>query len=424
MRKIIFIFLICAISSSILSGCFDSNEVTEFAYVHSVGLEKGVADKLRLTVQLTSSDKNSNNSANEGGITSSQKGDILILSVDCPTFFNGINMINSYISRELTFNHTNLMIFSEELAKEGIDPYVNGIIRKREVRRDTYCAVTKGSARKFLENNIPVTTHSLSKMEEGLMFQSKKSGYFPIATYRDLIDEIKSPIEQPLLPLGSTNNGENFHEINGFDNSNFSSGGSYYAGQLPRKGGTPTEFFGSAIFDGGKMVGELTGDETRALLMIRNEFERGFFFIQDPIEEKKVVALNIRPQKPPKIKVNMKDDRPIINLKIFLEGDINSIQSTIDYDSNKLRPLIEDAFKVSIKNQIDKTIEKCQLLKTDVFRFGSYASTQFSTIQDFEDYHWLKKFKDSEVHTEVEFVIRRNGTKIYNSEILSSEKSN
>lgn len=419
MRKIIFIILIGIISTSMLSGCFDSNEVTEFAYVYSIGLEKGTADKLRLTIQLPSTKSAPENSGKGNNVNENQKGDILILSVDCPNFFTGVNMINTYISRELTFNHTMILAFSEDIAKEGIDPYVNGIIRKRDVRRDTYCIVVKGSTRDFLLNNIPVTTHSLSKMEQGLMFQSERNGYFPITTYRMLIDEIKSPLEQPIMPLGSTNKGENFSSGSG-TNSNLGSGGSYYAGQLPRKGGVNTELFGTAVFDGGKMIGELNGDETRALLMIRNEFKRGFFFIQDPLDEEKVIVFNVRKQKPPKINVNVKGNRPIIDLKVFLEADITSIQSTIDYDSPKLRPLIEDAFKVSIKKQLEKTVEKCQLLKTDVFKFGSYASTQFSTIQEFENYNWFKNFKNSEIQTEVEFTIRRNGTKIYNSEISST----
>ncbi|WP_160674911.1 Ger(x)C family spore germination protein [Clostridium sp. C8-1-8] len=420
MRKIIAIALICIVSASTLCGCFDSNEVTEYAFVYSIGLEKGVKDKLRLTVQLSSSNTQVKNNTEDSGVSSKQKGNTLLISVDCPVFFMGVNMINSCLSRELTFNHTMYMVFSEDLAKEGIDSYINGIVRKREVRRDLYCLVAKGSALDFLENNSPALTPSLSKMEQGLLFQSRNTGFFPVTTYRNIIDEIKSPVEQTVLPLGAPNSGKNFYSNKDVDDVHFRSGGSYYAGDLPRKGGIEIELFGSAVFDGGKMVGELTGDETRSLLMIRDEFEKGFFFFEDPLEENKFVILEVRPQKAPKIKVNIKGDKPVVNLKLFLEADIASIQSTIDYDSKDLKPMLELAAKSSIEKQVNKTIDKCIMLKSDVLRFGTYIAKDFATIQELEAYNWLKHFKDCEVHTDIEFIIRRNGTKIYNAPIIES----
>jgi spore germination protein KC len=419
-RKIIAIALICIISSSTLCGCFDSNEVTEYAFAYSIGLEKGVKDKLRLTVQLSSSNAQLKSGSDDSGVSSKQKGNIILISVDCPVFLIGVNMINSFISRELTFNHTMYMVFSEELAKEGIEPYINGIIRKREVRRDMYCLVTKGSALDFLESNSPALTPSLSKMEEGLLFQSRNTGFFPITTYRNVIDEIKSPVEQTVLPLGAPNSGKNFYNTKDISNVHFRSGGAYYAGELPRKGGIDIELFGAAVFDGGKMVGELTGDETRALLLIRNEFERGFFFFEDPLEENRFVILEVMSQRAPKIKVNIKGDKPVVNLKLFLEANIASIQSTIDYDSKDLKPMLESTAKSSIEKQVKNTIEKCIMLKSDALRFGTYVAKEFPTIQELEAYNWLKHFKDCEVHTEIEFIIRRNGTKIYNSPIIES----
>ncbi|QAA31030.1 Ger(x)C family spore germination protein [Clostridium manihotivorum] len=420
MRKIIAIALICIMSASTLSGCFDSSEVTEYAFAYSIGLEKGVKDKLRLTVQLSSSNAQLKSNSEDTGVSSKQKGNIVLISVDCPVFFIGVNMINSCISRQLTFNHTMFMVFSEDLAKEGIDSYINGIIRKRDVRRDMYCLVTKGSALDFLENNSPALTPSLSKMEEGLLFQSKKTGFYPITTYRNAIDEMKSPVEQTILPLGSPNSGKNFSSNGNINDIHFRNGGAYYAGELPRKGGLDIELFGTAVFDGGKMVGELTGDETRALLIIRNEFEKGFFFFQDPLEEEKFVILEVMPQKAPKIKVNIKGSKPVVDLDIFLEANIASIQSTIDYDSKDLKPMLEATAKRSIENQLKKTIEKCIVFKSDVLRFGTYVAKDFSTIQELEAYNWLKHFKDCEVHTKVDFIIRRNGTKIYNSEVFYS----
>jgi hypothetical protein len=42
--------------------------------------------------------------------------------------------------------------------------------------------------------------------------------------------------------------------------------------------------------------------------------------------------------------------------------------------------------------------------------FGYKAAEQFLTIQDWEKFDWLSSFKDAEVTTDVEFILRRTGT--------------
>jgi spore germination protein KC len=70
-----------------------------------------------------------------------------------------------------------------------------------------------------------------------------------------------------------------------------------------------------------------------------------------------------------------------------------------------------------IKGIIDKTIDKCKELNVDVFGSGEKAVKHFLTIQEWEEYNWLSRFKDAEVNTKVEFTIRRTGTILKTSPI-------
>lgn len=421
------LLMVLIILMTALTSCYDAREVTEWAYVYSIGMEKGVTDKLRMSVQIPTmtggqgGEGSGAMSGGGGGADIQEKNGYLTITIDCPSFYSGVNMMNSFLPREINYMHTKYMVYSESLAREGIDTYINAFVRGRQIRRNLYFIITKGSVSDFLKENIPVLGTALSKAQENMMAQEKNTGFFDSVRYGHVLNRMKTTYSQPIAILAAVNDFNKFKEGEGDGGGEFKTSGDYYAGELVRKGGTKVEFFGTALFNGGKMVGELNGDETRAMLMARGDFERGFYVVEDPKAPDKIITVDVRKQKTRNVKVRFEEGMPIIDLKVFLEGDILAIQSTVDYESKELKPILEEAVKKQIKSQLDKTIKKCQKLNTEVFKFGFIAATHFATIQDWEEYNWLGTFKDAQVNTEVEFTIRRTGTMLKSSEIYSSE---
>jgi spore germination protein KC len=179
---------------------------------------------------------------------------------------------------------------------------------------------------------------------------------------------------------------------------------------------------GLAIFDGDKMVGKLTGYESRLLSIAKGIFKKGNFTIQDPERPDMIIPIDTRLKEKPKLDIRFEGMQPIIHLKVELEGDILAIQSRINYEDPKMQPIIEKAFEQFIKTGLDRTIKKTQDLNCDVFKFGQTAVRHFGTIQEWEKYEWNKHYKEAEITTEVKFTIRRTGTQIYNSPIIFSEE--
>ena len=421
MRRIISLILICGIPLTLFTGCFDAWEVTEMAYVYSIGIEKGVTDKLRMTIQVPSMKGGKGGGESGGGEGGQKQSDIETITIDCPTFYSGVNMVNSFLSRQLNYMHAKYLVFSESLAREGIDTYITALVRGRQIRRQMNIIVTKGSASEFLKEHTTAVSSSLSKKQQNMIDQGGNTGFFSETTYGDMINVSKASYSQAIAILAAVNDDSRFKDGEGKGDTPFKTSGDYYAGELVRKGGSKVEFLGTAVFDGGKMVGELNGDETRTLLMLRGEFERGFFAVEDPKKSDTTITLDVRMQKKPNVKVQFQDGEPIIDVKVFLEGDILGIQSTVDYEGKELKPLIENEFKRLMKEQIDKTIKKCQNLNSDVFKFGTVAAMHFLTIEEWEKYDWFEKFKYAQVNTQVNFKIRRTGTMLKSSEINSTE---
>lgn len=422
MRKTISITLIVVILVTMLTGCHDSIEVDEMTSVLAVGLDKGVKDKLRLTIEFHTmkGGSSSKSSSSSGG---GMGGDYTTITIDAPSFFAGLDMINCSLAHRLNFKHTEYLVFSEEMAKAGLSTYIGAVIRYRQIRRSIPVIVAKGSACKFLEENQPFIGSTLSKTMALQVMETTNTGYFPHTTLNDFYNGIRSTYRQPIAILGGLNNSNNYQEDGEKASASQSPEGQYYAGEMPKKGGGKVELCGTAVFDGDKMVGELTGDETRLLLMLMGDFKRGFFTIKDPKMPQDVVPLDVRTSRKTKIHVDIKNGKPYINAEIKLEGDILAIQSMINYEDISLKPLLEKAFEQQVKSEMDALIDKCKKEKSDVFGFGTVACRKFLTIQDWEQYNWNKQFENAEVTVNVMFNIRRTGTLMKSSPVIGSEGS-
>ena len=421
MRKIALALMICLLLPCFAS-CHEASEMDDTLYVIAIGVDQGVADKWRLTIQFptmksgggsSSSNGNGGNSSSGGGGGDDESGQGYA-TVDSPSFFVGIDMLNASMPRKLSFAHAQIIVFSEELAQSGlIGEYVAPIGRFSEIRRSSHVFVVKGTAFDFLKENKPTIGTTLSKSFQVFAAASENIGYFPHITLENFYEGLKSPYGQAIASKAAINEMESSSEEGGpKEEQEFKTGGEYLAGELPRDGKNKLELWGTALFNGDKMVGELNGDETRLLLMIRGDFRQGLYVMQDPMEPELIVSLDVQLDKKPQIDIETEGEQPIIRLKFQLDADLLSVQSMIHYENPELRPLLEETFKKNIEEGIAELIQKCQELYCDAFRFGENAAKNFLTIDEFESYDWNRRFHDAKVEVDVDFTIRRTGAQI------------
>lgn len=425
MVKLVSLIMTCIILMTLFSGCYDMQEIDDIAHVLAMGVDKGVSDKWRLTLQFSTLKGGSGGDQQESG-GSGGGGDqdgYTYVTVDAPSFFTGIDMLNSSIPRRLVFTHAGLIVLSEELAKDGlIGDYIAPIRRFKEIRGTAHLVVTKGNALDFIKSNKPLIGTTLAKAFQTAATESTNTGFFLHTTLNEFYDALKSTYHQPAVTMGAVNEFKNFKEEGAKWGTEFKTGGEYLAGQIPRQGENKIEYWGTALFDGDRMVGELNGKQTRALSMIRGEFRRGFFTVKDPKEPELIIPLDVRQARKPKVKVSFNDDIPTIDLTIYLQGDLLAVQSRLHYEQDPLLSLLEESFKKDVKDQVNQLINKCRSLNIDVFKFGDVAARQFGTIDQWEEYNWNKNFKDVKVTSQVEFIIKRTGIQTKSSPISGSEE--
>ncbi|MGE5613740.1 MAG: Ger(x)C family spore germination protein [Bacillota bacterium] len=414
MRKKVPVIVTAVFIAVIMSSCFDLHEITDVAYIQFIGIDKGTADRWRLTVSIAAQESGKSDSS--GGMAAPARSKSV--TIEAPSFFSAIGLLDTNISRKIDFSHANLLVFSENIAKSGmVGEYIAPLVRYHQIRRTLLVAVVRGSAQEFIENIQPYLGGSVSSEITDLAHGVKGSSYFPSTTLNDFYNAMKSTYIQPAVMLGGLYNQDNIPNPGDGGKDATVTAGSYFAGDIPRKGGNSIEFLGCALFDGDKMVGKLNGHETRMMLLATGDYDRGILLVQDPEAPELVVPFRLKLAQKPSIDVVFDKGIPVIKLKLSTEGDIYAIQSQINYEDPQRAPILENAVKTHLKESLDKTIEKCRLLGCDVFNFGYAAAKQFPTIEEWESYNWNKRFKEAKIETYVDFKIKKTGGMLRSSQI-------
>ena len=144
------LFLILTILLFSLSGCYNEQNIDHLAFVVAIGFDVGENNKLKLSFQISVP----GGSSESGG--SSQSDSSIVTTIECDSFDSGVNLLNSYLSKESNLAHCKIIVFSEEFAANGISETLFNLMNKVEVRPDCNVLVSRCSAEYFIINSKPV----------------------------------------------------------------------------------------------------------------------------------------------------------------------------------------------------------------------------------------------------------------------------
>ncbi len=430
LKRISLLIMLSLFMAASLTGCYDAVEIDDSVYTLSLGIDKGEHNKVRVTIQYPTYKSSGGGQGQDdkkgggGGGMSSQNTapGSNIHTIESSSILEALDMYGMAISRRVSLMHTKSLIFSEDMAKEGISRYLAPLARFREVRGVMNVLVTKGTAEEFIRENKSNIGESLAKAMELMMVQADNTSFFPRVTFYDFYRGMTSPFEQGYMAYAGINEFAKLSEKPP-ENSPLKIDRGYNPGELPRSGVAKREFVGTAVFSGDKMVGTLDSDETRYFLMVTGKFKRGIIDLRDQKSPDDVIPLDIRPSRNPVIKGRFVKGKPVLDVMLQMEADIGAIQSRINYEGQKNIVKLNQQAQKHIEEQIEKVIKKVQKeYKADIFSFGHKIAGYFPTIQEWEKYDWLSHFQEAKVNVSVKMNIRRTGMMINSSKIRGADK--
>jgi spore germination protein KC len=426
MPKLRIILAVILMLSLPLSGCYDATEIDEEVYALAIGVDKGVNNMIRVTFQYASYKDGGGMGQGGGGGGDEESGEVdgtVVSTVEASSLLEGLNLLNAAVNRSISLMHAKMLVFSEDYAREGVSRYVDPLVRFREVREFMRVVVCKGKAEDFILNNKTFIGSNPAKSIDLMFEQSKNSGYFPDVIFNDFYVDLLTPYGQPSAVYAGVNDFKQLAEASGNVEPTLNTKVEHEPGSIPRKGGTKKELFGTAVFDGDKMVGRLLQNETRFFLMGIGEFRRGFFTLEDPNHPGYVIVIEALLDRNPQIKARFEQGIPIIDMLVTLDVDIVSIQSRSHYETMKnieeLESIVEAYFDKGLKDVITKTQREWN---ADIFHFGKKIAGRFRTIEELEAYNWASHYEEAKVNTKVNVSIRRSGY-VYGAEPIRSTTS-
>jgi len=448
------------------SGCWDRIELEDVAWVQAIGFDKEPSGFVTATLEM-SIPRTLGGAAAAGGIPSQPHH--ATISLLTRTGIEALDLAGLALGRRVSLVHCIMYVFSEDLARSDLRSLLGAIIRNPQVRGSAFVAVCRGRAEDVLRLLISPLEISPSRFIETIQQQHFNTGLFESVHLADLAQAMESESEQPTCPLialardikssqseqkgqsgmgmqqsagGSSEGGGEAEKafpatpdvgqrikIEGLPSWLTSPEGGptmLEAGELPYIGGSPVTMMGSAVFLGGKLVGDLNGEETRGMLMVKGDFENGMFSIPDPqfpdkIEYSVGVSLSGRN---PKVHVRRQGDHVEIDVHISLEMTFISMKTQTDYTDPRNAPLVEKAAADYVKKHLDRAIMRTQkeLGGSDVFGFGLYLRRTFWTWPEWQTFAWPATYSHAIIRTSVETHLTRYGLELAPPSIPPSEK--
>lgn len=436
-KRFLAVLLLLAMALS-NAGCWDRSEIDEMGYILALGVDPAPKGDWFYTIWLAVPRKMAPGAGGGGGGGGGAAGgpqrSINVTTVEAANLGTALQIMNAYIARRLTLEHAKAIVVGEAQARSDIISVLAPAARFREFRRNTMIVVTRGTARDFLELNVPSIEANPSRWLELMLGHEAWNGFIPRSTAHQFLLEEESEAMLPLTVLaglneramtplpGSTKRSAGKPDASGGSGSDQPAppgqpplflDGAYLPGEIPRSGANEAELIGAAVFRGTKMVGELNGDEVRLTGLLRGRARRFFVAEPDPKFPGYYVGLDIRRAREPSIRVSFEGERPIVDVNVRLEGEITSIQSFYDWTTAENLRVLQEATASDLEKRMRNLVKRSQQeFQGDIFDFGDRARGRFLFWKDWADYDWNRHFPQAQVNIQVTFELRRVGLQL------------
>ena len=377
---------------STFASSYNSLNIDNSAFVIALGIDKSTSNKLKVTFEFLATSPSGESVAETTPVLN---------SVECSSITNGINMMNAYLGRKVNLSHCKLIIFSEELAKEGISDEVYSLINEVQVRPSANIIVSKCNTKYYIENSIPSLESLIPKYYEIFPNTSEYTGYTCNATIGDFFNALVCNSCSPYAILGGISTSDD-----GSSASSSSDDSTIKSNESPITGTRKTNNIGLAVFKDDKLAGELNAIETICFLNMRKEVNSFLVSVPDPQNTDSKIDIYLTPDTTDNIYVSFVNGAPYIKIKLEFSGKIYSMSRNSEYLDINVLNSISNSCDNYLEHQFSSYLYKTStVFESDINAIGSYALSKFITTTEFDDYNWLDNYKNSTFDVEINTVM-------------------
>ena len=377
LKRLLFILII--LSTIFLTGCWSSREINTLAIAVCIGIDKTENGYL-VTEQVL----------NPRAIASKKataESPVVIYTAEGNDLAEIVRRFTTQSSRILYNTDLRMVVFGEDVAKDGIQNILDYFLRNYEYRTDFYFVIAKNStANEVLGILTPIETVPGFSMYISLKMSEEKWAAMKSIRIIELVNSIIADGDNPVL----TGIEISQDEISPKSTDILKQSGEY----------KKLKYTGLGAFKKDKLAGWLDEDESKGYNYItdnvKNTIEHAGYDSKVRITYEIINAKS-------RTKVYFLENKPAIEVKIKIKCNIVIVEGEFDVSAEENKQVLNELLASKVKLLCEKALNKAQKeLKTDIFGFGEAIHRKYpKTWEKLKD-DWNDKFTDLPVNITVE----------------------
>lgn len=377
-RSLMLVLLVLLLSFT-TTGCWNRAELDRLSFVSAMAFDRGTDNQIRLTAQLVDvgSIKSPEGSGKPGNafFTLSSSGD---------TVFAAVRNFVTKSGRKLYFPHMMLVVFGGDLAREGVRPELDWLVRDHEIRLLTRVLVTDGKAADIV---------SAESEPESIPAQHLNMMLEQYGAVSKTVDCNLSVLYNSIYPFEQSAQGVVGRvELSGTDTSK------------------PNRFLlsGAGAFHEDKLVGWLNPVQTRGYLWLCNKVKSGIISVPAPNGQNRLASLDIIGSSC-KVTPCWDEGEMKYTVNVKVESDIGENMGTGTLTPQAISQLEEEQSQ-KVQGEIEAVIKAAQQdFKSDILGLGEVTMRKCPEQWKEMQGEWNRIFPQCSVQVIVKSKIRNTG---------------
>jgi len=376
LKRLLFILII--LSTIFLTGCWSSREINTLAITACIGIDKTENGYL-VTEQVL------NPRAIATKVTA--ESPVVIYTAEGDDLAEIVRRFTTQSSRIFYNADLRMVVFGEDVAKDGIQNILDYFLRNYEYRTDFYFVIAKNStANEVLGTLTPIELVPGFSMYISLKMSEEKWAAMKSIRIIELVNSIIADGDNPVL----TGIEISQDEISPKSTDILKQSGKY----------KKLKYTGLGAFNKDKLVGWLDEDESKGYNYITDNVKNTIEYAD--YDSKVKITYEVLNAKS-RTKVYFLENKPAIEVKIKTKCNIEIVEGEFDVSAEENKQVLNELLARKVKLLCEKALNKAQKeLKTDIFGFGEAIHRKYpKTWEKLKD-DWNDKFTDLPVNITVE----------------------
>ncbi|OBZ16815.1 Ger(x)C family spore germination protein [Bacillus sp. FJAT-26390] len=383
--KLLLPLIVCLLAA----GCWNRVELNDIAVISATGVDWKDGNWV-LTYQVVIPQAISSQSA------SSNSASVNVFSTKGESFRSAVSKASQETSRRLYFSHTQIIIIGQEAARKGLGPLLDTYLRNHDSRETVSVYLSKGSARRMLEQLIPLEKIPASAIQRMITNEELNSSIFRQMTVHQVMMDLLGTTHATGLPglvvAGTT---ESMDTV----------------GKLSRTN-TPSKvrLYDLGLIAGDKLVGWINNEESQGVMWLADHVKKATipFACAADGEGQKNSTIRITHAKT-KLRPELSNGKWIMHVNVSSEGTLMEYNCAGELAKPRQVDQVERLIEREIASIMEKGWKAVSKHRADVLGFGNVIHERYPKQWSKSRENWMEIFPNTEVKIAVEVKLLSTG---------------